>query len=175
MFLITKDARRLAKAAKGDAMRRFEASECYAATPAQAFALFRRPEERVRLSPPELHLQLVEGPAELRLGSRLTVKGRRWGVTQWMVSEITAFEDGALIVEEQRQGPFRSWKHTQRFAPTAEGGVCITDVIEYEPPGGVLGRLATAEAIQRELERAFAHRRERLTEVLGEAPSEPEA
>ena len=73
-------------------------------------------------------------------------------------------------MEEQRQGPFRSWKHTQRFAPSVEGGVRITDVIEYEPPGGVLGRLATVEAIRRELERAFAYRRERLTELLGAAP-----
>ena len=105
----------------------FEQSETYAAPPARAFALFRRTAERLRLAPPELHLQLVEGPAELRLGSRLTVRGRRWGVTQRMVSEITAFEEGALIVEEQRQGPFRSWKHTQRFEPNAGGGVRIVD------------------------------------------------
>ncbi len=122
------------------------------------------------LAPPELHLRLEEAPDELRLGSRLMVRGRRWGVTQRMVSEITAFEEGTLIVEEQRQGPFRSWKHTQRFAPSVEGGVCITDVIEYEPPGGVLGRLATVETIRRELERAFAYRRERLAELLGGAP-----
>ncbi len=148
-------------------MPTFEMSECYAASPAQAFTLFRRPAERLRLAPPELHLRLEEGPNELRLGSRLTVRGRRWGVTQRMVSEITAFEEGARIVEEQRQGPFRSWKHTQRFAPSVNGGVCLTDGIEYEPPGGVLGRLATAETIQRELERAFAFRRERLTEIFG--------
>src|ERR1019366_7995016 len=121
---------------------------------------------------PELHLHLVEGPDELQLGSRLTLRGRRWGVTQRMVNEITAFEDGVLIVEEQRQGPFRSWKHTQRFAPAPDGGVRIADVIEYEPPGGVLGRLATAEAIGRELDRIFAYRGERLAELLREASSE---
>ena len=147
-------------------MPTFETSECYAATPARAFDLFRRTAERVRLAPPELRLQLEEGPAELQLGSRLTVRGRRWGVTQRMTSEITAFEEGALIVEEQRQGPFRLWRHTQRFEATPDGGVRITDVIEYEPPGGVLGRLATAEAIRGDLERAFAYRRERLTESL---------
>ncbi len=149
----------------------FKMSECYAAAPGRTFDLFRQPAERVRLAPPELHLRLEEGPAELRLGSRLTVRGRRWGVTQRMVSEITAFEDGVLIVEEQRQGPFRSWKHTQRFEPTAEGGVRITDTIEYEPPGGVLGRLATAETIRKELEGAFAYRRERLAEWLAAPPA----
>ncbi len=149
-------------------MPTFEISECYPTTPARAFALFRRPAERVRLAPPELHLRLEEAPDELQLGSRLTVRGRRWGVTQRMVSEITAFEEAALIVEEQRRGPFRSWRHAQRFAPSPDG-VTITDAIEYEPPGGVLGRLATTEAIRRELERAFAYRRERLAELLGGA------
>ena len=38
--------------------------------------------------------------------------------------------------------------------------------IEYEPPGGVLGRLATADVIGRELKRLFAYRRERLMEWL---------
>jgi ligand-binding SRPBCC domain-containing protein len=144
----------------------FEISECYAATPLRAFELFRQPAERVRLAPPELHLRLEEGPTEMRLGSRLAVRGRRWGVTQRMASEITAFEDGVRIVEEQRQGPFRSWRHEQRFEASPDGGVRITDAIEYEPPGGVLGRLATAETIRRELERAFAYRRERLTEMF---------
>ena len=151
----------------------FETSECYAAPPARAFDLFRRPAERLRTAPPELHLELEEGPAELRLGSRLTVRGKRWGVTQRMTTEITAFEDGVLIVERQRQGPLRYWKHTQRFEPTPDGGVRITDVIEYEPPGGMLGRLATAEAIRGELERGFAHRRERLAQLLSERPLPP--
>jgi ligand-binding SRPBCC domain-containing protein len=148
----------------------YEHTESLSAPPARAFDLFRRTSERVRLAPPELHLQMVEGPTELTLGSRLTLRGRRWGVTQRMVNEITAFEDGVLIVEEQRQGPFRSWKHTQRFTPVGDG-VQIADVIEYEPPGGVLGRLATAEVIGRELEGIFAYRREKLTEMLGAASS----
>jgi ligand-binding SRPBCC domain-containing protein len=148
-------------------MPKFEHTESHAAPPARAFDLFRRTAERVRLAPPELHLHLVEGPDVLQLGSRLTLRGRRWGLTQRMVNEITAFEDGVLIVEEQRQGPFRTWKHTQRFTPIMDG-VRIADVIEYEPPGGVLGRLATAEAIGRELERIYSYRQEKLTELLGE-------
>lgn len=147
-------------------MERFEKSECYAAPSAKAFALFRRSAERVRLAPPDLHLKLEEGPAELQKGSRLTVCGRRWGLSQRMASEITALEENAQIVEEQRKGPFRSWKHTQRFAATPEGGVRITDEIEYEPPGGMIGMIATASAIRGELERYFAYRRERLVELL---------
>lgn len=150
-------------------MPRFERTETYPSPPAKAFALFRRPAERIRMAPPDLHLKLEEGPTELQRGSRLTVRGRRWGVSQRMASEITALEEDALIVEEQCKGPFRSWKHTQRFEASPEGGVHIADLIEYEPPGGMLGLMATAEVIRGELERVFAYRRERLMELLGEA------
>jgi ligand-binding SRPBCC domain-containing protein len=147
-------------------MPRFEASGWYAAPVGRAFDLFRRPAERVRLAPPELRLELVEGPEELHAGARVVLRGRRWGVAQRMTNEVTAFEENARIVEEQRQGPFRRWVHTQRFA--AEGiGVRIDDAIDFEPPGGVLGRLATAEVIEGELRRLFAYRRERLAEQLG--------
>ncbi len=149
-------------------MPRFEHNESHPVPPAQAFDLFRHTASRARLTLPELHLQLVEGPTELKLGSRLVQRGRRWGVTQRMVSEITAFEDNILIVEEQRQGPFRLWKHTQRFTPIGDG-VQIGDIVEYEPPAGVLGRLATAETIGRELARIFAYREKRIAELLGEA------
>ncbi len=147
-------------------MASFEHVETFQVSPGQVFDIFRRPAERLQLAPPELHLSLIEGPAELQAGSVLTVRGRRWGVTQQMVNEITAFEDAALIVEEQRNGPFRSWKQTQRFESMSDGGVRITDAIEFEPPGGVLGRLATADVIRRELDRAFAFRGERLKEML---------
>jgi len=147
-------------------MPRVERTETYPAPPAQAFALFRRPAERVRMAPPDLHLELEEGPDDLKLGSRVTVRGRRWGLTQRMTTEVTAFEDGVRIVEEQRQGPFRAWKHTQRFEAAPDGGVHIIDEIEFEPPGGMLGRLATADAIRAELEAAFAYRGKRLTRLL---------
>ena len=39
-------------------------------------------------------------------------------------------------------------------------------------PGGVLGRLATAEVIGRELKRLFAYRRERMMEWLAVRPRE---
>ena len=133
-------------------MPTFETSECYATTPARAFALFRRPAERVRLAPPELHLHLEEGPDELQWGSRLTVRGRRWGVTQRMAERDHGVRGGSADRGGAAAGSVPVWRHVQRFAPSPDGGVRITDAIEYEPPGGVLGRLATAEAIRRELE-----------------------
>ena len=78
-------------------MPRFEQSECYAATPAKAFALFRRTAQRLLFAPSDLHLQLGRGAGGTGLGIAADGEGTApWGVTQRMESEITAFEDDAL-------------------------------------------------------------------------------
>src|SRR5262249_40299477 len=102
----------------------------------------------------------------LAVGARLVVRVRRWGVSRQVASAITELEAPRRIVEEQTDGPFRAWRHAQELRPTATGTL-LRDVIDYEPPGGMLGLLMTAGAIEADLERAFAWRTERLRERLG--------
>src|SRR5205823_13726845 len=104
------------------------------------FAFFRQPANLVQLAPPELNLELLAAPAELALGARLTWKGRRMGISQQLVNEVTAFEENVLMVQEQRQGPFRRWVVTQHFERIADG-TRLRETIEFEPPGGMLGLL----------------------------------
>jgi ligand-binding SRPBCC domain-containing protein len=94
------------------------------------------------------------------------VQARRWGLSRRLTSEVTTLEPDALIVEEQRVGPFRAWKHTQRFEALPDGGTRLRDAIDYEPPGGLLGLTLTAPAVERELAGAFAHRNGKLVELL---------
>jgi ligand-binding SRPBCC domain-containing protein len=129
------------------------------------FAFFLRPANVAALSPPEPRLELVEGPELLTLGARVTWKGRRWGVAYRIVTEVTALETDARLVEEQRQGPLRKWQLTRRFEATPQG-TRLTEEIEFEPPGGLLGFAVTAGTIEQDLDAAYAHRDRRLPELL---------
>jgi ligand-binding SRPBCC domain-containing protein len=133
---------------------------------AEVFDFFARPANLLVVSPPQLHMRLVEAPERLELGSRLVITGRRWGVPHRVVSEVTAFENEVLFRDEQREGPLARWAHTHRFEPVP-GGTRVTDHIEFEPPGGLLGRLVTVRFIERELEWVFAYRMEKLKELFG--------
>ncbi len=137
-----------------------------ACPPAEVFAFFLVPANLLALAPPDLHLQLVEGPERLELGARLTWKARRWGLTQRLVTEVAAFVPDTLLVEEQRQGPLRKWVHTRRFESVPEG-TRLSERVEFEPPGGLLGLTVTARAIERELDAVFAHRAAKLRERYG--------
>lgn len=145
----------------------FEASQCFPGRPEEVFDFFTRPANVLAAYPPELHLRLEEAPERLLLGTRVCVRGRRWGVPHRAVNEVTAFVPGVLFVEEQCQGPFRRWVHTHRFEALADGGVCVRDRIDFEPPGGILGLRINAAFVLRDLEWVFAYRRQRLTELLG--------
>ena len=120
-----------------------------------------RPAEVVRLAPPGAGLRLVEAPEVVEVGARIVAEVRRWGLTRRVVTEVVSLTEPGRLVEEQREGPFRRWVHTRTFAP-AEGGCAVTEEIEYEPPGGMLGLTMTAEVIERELRAAYAGREGRV-------------
>ncbi len=148
-------------------MPSFEFVVGFSASPATVFALLRRPAVMVQLTPPEMHLQFESGPDELEFGSRLVLRGRRWGLPQRVESEVTGFEPDALLVLDQRRGPFRRWTHTQHLEPLPEGGTRLSERIDYEPPGGLLGLTVTAAFLERELSNLFAFRRQKFGELLG--------
>jgi ligand-binding SRPBCC domain-containing protein len=145
----------------------FESESVHAASVGAVFALLRQPAVLVQLAPPDMHLRVESAPVELTLGARLVLRGRRWGLPQRVVSEVTACAPNALLALEQRQGPFRRWTQTTRLQALPDGGCRLSERVEYEPPGGLLGLTVTVAYLERELASLFACRRQKLTELLG--------
>jgi len=143
----------------------FESEQLVARPVAEVFDFLIRPANLLRLIPPDFQLTLLEGPERLELGSSYKVRGRRWGLPHRATSAVTVFESNVCFVEEQRQGPFRSWLYAHYFE-SAEGGTLLRDRIEFEPPGGILGLTVNAASVLRDLERVATYRRERLEELL---------
>jgi ligand-binding SRPBCC domain-containing protein len=144
----------------------FEACHVFPHPVEAVFAFFCDPNNLVKISPPELHMRLVEGPQRIHLGARLVLRGRRWGIPQRMVSDVTAFEPPVAFADTQVEGPFRKWVHAHRFE-AVDGGTRVSDRVEYEPPGGMLGLVATAAMIERDLKWVFEYRTAKSAELLG--------
>jgi ligand-binding SRPBCC domain-containing protein len=150
------------------AMPLFESVQVFSRPAAEVFDFVCQPANLVRVSPPELHMIIIEGPARIALGSRLVVQARRWGIAQRMVSEVTAYEPNVSFADTQVQGPFKRWVHTH-ILEEVDGGTRVRDRIDYEPPGGLLGLVMTAAMIERELRWVFDHRRKALEKLLGKS------
>lgn len=89
-----------------------------------------------------------------------------WGVKLDWVTEITHVADKEYFVDEQRVGPYKMWHHQHRIEPI-EGGVLMTDIVTYQPPFGVLGRIANSLIIKNQLRTIFDFRTKALEQRFG--------
>jgi ligand-binding SRPBCC domain-containing protein len=84
------------------------------------------------------------------MGEFVTWQARHFGITWTMTSTITEWDRPRCFVDEQREGPFRSFRHEHHFEPV-EHGTRMRDNIEFEAPLGVVGRVAERLVLTRYL------------------------
>ncbi len=87
------------------------------------------------------------------------------GIKTTWVTEITHVKDKQYFVDEQRVGPYKMWHH-QHFLETTPKGTLMKDVVSYQPPFGILGKIANQLIIKRKLEEIFSYRTKVLNELF---------
>lgn len=83
----------------------------------------------------------------------------------WM-TEITQVKDKEFFIDEQRVGPYKIWHHQHHFK-AIDGGVEMTDIIDYVVPLGFLGRLVEPILVQGKLKDIFDYREKKMDELFG--------
>jgi ligand-binding SRPBCC domain-containing protein len=77
--------------------------------------------------------------------------------TDW-VTEITHIKEKKFFVDEQIIGPYSLWHH-QHMVEETDNGVIMKDIITYQPPFGILGRIANKLFINKKLNEIFDYRK----------------
>lgn len=72
-------------------------------------------------------------------------------------TEITHVQEPNYFADEQRFGPYALWHHKHHFK-SVDGGIEMTDEVDYAIPLGFLGRLAHWLFVGRAVNRIFDHR-----------------
>lgn len=83
---------------------------------------------------------------------------------EW-VTEITHVKDKSFFVDEQRVGPYKLWHHEHHFKEI-DGGVEMIDIVSYQPPFGVLGKIVHPFLIKPKLEQIFAYRFQKVEDIF---------
>jgi ligand-binding SRPBCC domain-containing protein len=146
---------------------RFETQTDWSVAADRIFAVLLRPANLPLLAPAEVSLRVVTAPEVLTLGARVTVQTRRWGIAIRLTTEVTGLSVDRLLVEEQRQGPFRRWIVTRTLEPLPGGATRLIEVVDFDPPGGLLGLRATVARVEADLAEMFAYRDRKLADWLG--------
>lgn len=84
----------------------------------------------------------------------------------WM-TEITHLKQMEFFVDEQRVGPYKVWHHQHHFKEI-DGGVEMTDIVDYVVPFGILGRLIEPIIVRPKLNQIFDYRTKKMISLFGE-------
>jgi ligand-binding SRPBCC domain-containing protein len=149
------------------------------------FLFFANPENLPRIMPAAsatklVALQRVPAPAvqvgsfdkAAGVGSTIVTTFRIFPLlpirARW-IARITEFEWNHHFADVQDKGPFKSWHHLHEFLTETRGevaGTLVRDVIDYEIGFGVVGAVANALFVRRQMEGTFAQRQQTLPVLL---------
>jgi ligand-binding SRPBCC domain-containing protein len=88
------------------------------------------------------------------------------GIRLFWMTEITHMQEKKYFVDEQRMGPYSFWHHTHVFKEIP-GGVEMVDMVHYQLPFGILGKLAHRLFVKKQLNEIFDFRFSVLEKKFG--------
>ncbi len=137
----------------------------------EVFAFFERPENLAKITPETLGFVILTPlPIEMKAGARIEYTIKVAGFRMRWQTLISSYDPPRSFVDEQLKGPYKLWHHTHRFH-TVEGGTMILDEVKYALPLGLLGRMAHALFVRRQLKGIFEYRERVIAERFGQAPT----
>ena len=139
-----------------------------------AFDYLRRPANFLKMLPADAagHLD-AKLPPVMELGSLLEFNVKAWGTSIQFVHEVTTVSVPDKIEVQQIKGPFKAWIQTLTFTDAPLGQTLLTNLIQFLPPGGMLGFIVTKKVIHSNLEQWINHGLELLRSALEKEISDP--
>ena len=115
----------------------------------------------------DIHQQTASKTKEVAIAGRttglinknetVTWKGKHFGIFITHQSIISEMNIPTYFVDEQLKGHFKSFKH-QHFFEQKENYVAVTDLLEYETPFGIFGKLFDKLFLKKHLTNFIIHR-----------------
>jgi ligand-binding SRPBCC domain-containing protein len=134
----------------------------------EVWSFYSNPQNLEKVTPEGIGFRLLDAlPEEMYTGLvlRYIIKPIAGIPIQW-ATEITHISPMVYFVDHQLSGPYKIWHHQHHFEEI-QGGCQITDIIHYELPLGILGKLAHVLFVKKQLTAIFAHREKTTLKMFG--------
>jgi uncharacterized protein (TIGR01777 family) len=141
----------------------------------EAFAYHQRPGALHRLIPPWESIVIRQSDDSLKVGSRVVMKARLFGIPLRWVAEHTEYDPPHLFTDTQISGPFAYWKHRHEFKAVGRY-TSLCDCIDYRVPFGSIGRIIGGGKARGVVEAMFAYRHRLVRDDLAlqaDRPTDP--
>ena len=136
----------------------------------KAWDFFTSPLNLVKITPPEMKFVVTsEYSASNKVYAGMIITyfiSPLLGIKLRWMTEITHVKEMDYFVDEQRFGPYALWHHQHHFKEV-EGGVMMTDIVNYAVPYGFLGRIANTLFVKKKLKEVFTFREQAIGHLFG--------
>lgn len=143
----------------------FEHETILPCSPEGLFQFLIQPVNVMKVSHPDLGIKFLSPPDVLSHGVELEFQIVSFGQVHSLKHKIVEFESPRLVVEEQLEGPMKSWRHLHIYE-SHESGCLKIDKVEFDPPGGMIGFFLTEDKIVDQLEDGMFIREQRVKEFI---------
>ncbi len=103
----------------------------------------------------------------LELGDLVAFEGRHFGLRQRFAARITALERPHRFVDEMVEGAFKWLRHVHEFK-AGRDATLMRDILEWEAPFGIAGRLADLVFLRRHMRWFVATKQTALKRIAEE-------
>lgn len=138
----------------------------------EAWDFFSTPLNLNEITPPDMSFEILSDIEGKKMYSGMLINyfvspfplvRLRW------TTEITHVEDKKYFVDEQRFGPYAFWHH-KHFFEEVEGGVMMTDIVDYGLPFWIFGDIAHVVFVKNKLKSIFDYRYKILEKRFSQTP-----
>jgi ligand-binding SRPBCC domain-containing protein len=141
-------------------MYQFQRTQRIPATAAQVWDFISSPRNLAEITPGDMGFELTSAqlPEKMHAGLLISYNVRPiLGIKIKWVTKIAEVGEPDYFIDEQLKGPYRLWRHEHRMR-AIDGGIEMTDKVSYQPPLGIIGRLANELFLQKKLDAIFNYR-----------------
>ena len=148
-------------------MYQLKTTQFIPATMTEYWDYFSSPGNLKEITPPGMGFNIkTDLPAKMYEGMMIEYKVTPLlGIPMTWITEIKAVKEGQFFIDEQRKGPYAIWHHEHHFKEV-DGGVEMTDIVSYEVPFGILGKLVHPIIVKPKLDQIFKYRTKKVDEIF---------
>ena len=133
---------------------------------AEVFDFFSKAENLEKITPPWLRFRIQTALSNgMKEGATIAYSLRVHGVPLRWLTVIEKWNPPLEFIDVQLNGPYRVWRHTHRFVEI-DGGTSIEDLVQYELPFGLLGRLVQRLQVARDVDEIFDYRAREIQRIF---------
>ena len=126
----------------------------------EVWHFFSRPENLNDMTPDDMDFNIITDIQGVEMYEGMIIQYKvspMLGIKLNWVTEITHVRDRQYFIDEQRFGPYALWHHQHHFE-LVDGGVKMTDILNYKVHFGIIGDIANAAFVENRIEEIFQYR-----------------